>query len=85
MPIEVTVYRRENCSLCEKAMATVERVVDDTELSVSIEQRDVDTDSALQAAYSDRVPVIAIDGEECFELRLTAAEFRQALHAAAAA
>lgn len=81
--VRVTVYRRDNCTLCEKALATIEAVVDDTELAVEIEQQDVDTDAELQAAYGDRVPVVVIDGKECFEGRLTGAAFRQELHAAA--
>ncbi len=37
------------------------------ELDFSIETRDIDADEALQRAYFERIPVIALDGEELFD------------------
>ena len=82
-PVEVTVYRRENCHLCESALETIERVADDSEVAVSITEIDVDTDESLAAAYGDRVPHILIDGADAFSYRVHAAAFRTELRAAA--
>jgi hypothetical protein len=35
---------------------------------VAFAERDIETDDALLRRYLERIPVIAIDGEEAFEL-----------------
>jgi hypothetical protein len=37
------------------------------ELGFALEERDIDGDEALQRAYFERIPVVALDGEELFE------------------
>jgi hypothetical protein len=37
------------------------------ELGFALEERDIDGDEALQRAYFERVPVVALDGEELFD------------------
>ena len=58
----VTVYSRPDCHLCAEAMATLRRM--QRELGLSLTERDIDGDEILQRAYFERVPVIALDGEE---------------------
>ena len=58
----VTVYSRPDCHLCAEAMATLRRM--QRELGFSLTERDIDGDEILQRAYFERVPVIALDGEE---------------------
>ena len=58
----VTVYSRPGCHLCEEAIATLRRL--QAELGFGLAERDIDADEALQRAYFERVPVIALDGEE---------------------
>ena len=58
----VTVISRQGCHLCEVAEADVERIC--TDLGVLWEVTDVDADPELRAEYSERVPVILVDGEE---------------------
>lgn len=61
----VTVYSRPDCHLCADAMATLRRM--QRELGFSLTERDIDGDEILQRAYFERVPVIALDGEELFD------------------
>ena len=61
----VTVYSRPGCHLCEEAIATLRRL--QRELGFGLAERDIDGDEALQRAYFERVPVIALDGEELFD------------------
>jgi glutaredoxin len=73
----VTVYSRPDCHLCEDAVATLRRMRD--ELGFSLIERDIDSDEALQRAYFERVPVIALDGEELFDFFVDEAALRERL------
>jgi glutaredoxin len=61
----ITVYSRPDCHLCAEAMATLRRL--QGELGFALQERDIDGDEALQRAYFERIPVIALDGEELFD------------------
>ncbi len=58
----VTVYSKPGCHLCEDAMAELRRLR--PELGFELEERDILDDEALNCAYFERIPVIALDGEE---------------------
>jgi glutaredoxin len=58
----VTVYSRPGCHLCADAMAILRELQE--ELGFALNERDIDGDEALQRAYFERIPVIALDGEE---------------------
>jgi len=58
----VTLISRAGCHLCEQAEFTLRRLRD--ELGFTYEELDVDADPARQEAYSDRVPVVLVDGKE---------------------
>ncbi|MEA2210005.1 MAG: hypothetical protein QOF54_2482 [Solirubrobacteraceae bacterium] len=73
----VTVYSRPDCHLCAEAVATLRRMRD--ELGFSLTERDIDQDEALQRAYFERVPVIALDGEELFDFFVDEAALRERL------
>ena len=61
----VTFYGRPGCHLCDDAMAVVERVR--TRQPFALEVIDIEADDALLLAYLERIPVVAVDGEERFE------------------
>jgi glutaredoxin len=65
MSVGVTVYSRPDCHLCAEAMTTLRRM--QRELDFELTELDIDGDEALQRAYFERVPVIALDGEELFD------------------
>jgi glutaredoxin len=73
----VTVYSRPGCHLCEEAIATLRRL--QRELGFGLAERDIDCDEALQRAYFERVPVIALDGEELFDFFVDEAALRERL------
>ena len=73
----VTLITRDGCHLCVDAEATVRQL--QPELGYALEILDVDADSALKADYSDRVPVVLIDGKEHGYWRIEEARFRNAL------
>ena len=74
---QVTLITRAGCHLCEEAETVLRRLRD--ELDYGYEERDVDADPALRAEYSDRVPVVLIDGREHGYWRVEEPRFRRAI------
>ena len=68
----LTLYGKPGCHLCEDARAAVERVRAEREFE--LREVDVTLDPALMREYGERIPVIALDGEEVLELRVDARE-----------
>ncbi|MFB6280560.1 MAG: glutaredoxin family protein [Haloferacaceae archaeon] len=75
----VTVYSREDCHLCEEALATVREVAESADAEVTVETVDVDEDPDLRAAYGDRVPYVLVDGDPAAKLRVDPADVRARL------
>lgn len=73
----VTLITRVDCHLCADAEQLLRRLA--AELGFGYGELDVDTDPARRAEYSDRVPVILIDGKEHGYWRVEEARFRKAL------
>ncbi len=67
MPI-VTVFGKPGCHLCEEAKAAVERVRG--RRSFDLREVDVSLDPSLHREYGERIPVLALDGEELFEFHV---------------
>jgi hypothetical protein len=74
---EVVLYGRDGCHLCEDALVMIEEVA--TRVPFVLEQRDIESDDALLARYLERIPVVTIDGVECFELEFDAEAFERAV------
>ena len=64
MPL-VTLYGKPGCHLCDDARELVEIVRRD--LPFELREVDVSLDPGLLRAYLERIPVIALDGEELFD------------------
>jgi glutaredoxin len=62
----VTLYGRRGCHLCDDARAALERIR--AERAFDLEEVDIESDDALFKRYLERIPVVALDGEELFEL-----------------
>ncbi|MGX7677613.1 glutaredoxin family protein [Jatrophihabitans sp. DSM 45814] len=73
----VTLITRVGCHLCETAESGLLRL--QAELGFELATLDVDSDRALANEYSDRVPVILIDGAEHGYWQLEESRFRSAL------
>jgi glutaredoxin len=74
---KVTVYSKPDCHLCADAMVALRRLQE--ELGFALEERDISTDEALHRAYFERIPVIAIDGEELCDYFVEEAVVRERL------
>ena len=76
----VTLYGRPGCHLCEDALEIVQRVR--AEVAFELHERDIEADDELMKAYLERIPVVAVDGEELFELFVDEAALRAAVSSA---
>lgn len=73
----VTLVTRTGCHLCADAEATLRRL--SAELGFGYEEVDVDSSAELRAEYSDRVPVVLLDGKEHGYWRVEEPRLRGAL------
>jgi glutaredoxin len=73
----VTLVTRAGCHLCEDAEKLLRRLAG--ELGFGYDEVDVDGTPELRAEFSDRVPVVLIDGAEHGYWRVEEARFRAAV------
>jgi hypothetical protein len=61
----VTLYGKPGCHLCDDAR----RVIDDVRMTrrFDLQEVDITRDAGLFREYGERIPVVAVDGEEEFE------------------
>lgn len=73
MLVEVTLYTRANCSLCEKAKASIR----ESGATVRLTEIDIDTDDLLRDLYNAHVPVIFVQDREAFRHFVHPEEFAE--------
>jgi hypothetical protein len=61
----VTLYGRPGCHLCDDARDALLRIRRHTPFA--LEERDITADDDLHRRYLERIPVVALDGEELFD------------------
>ncbi len=76
-PSSIVLVTRVGCSLCAEAEPLVARAA--AEAGLPLEVRDVDADPADVARWSDKVPVVLLDGEEHAFWRIDERRLRKAL------
>ena len=74
---EVVLYGKAGCHLCEEARAEIARVR--ARRPFDLREIDVSLDPVLHARYGERIPVVAVAGEEVFEYHVDAAELERLL------
>ncbi len=75
----VVLYARQGCHLCDEARVVIETVR--TQIPFTFEEVDIEGDDALLRDYGIRIPVVAVDGEELFEISVDLATLRAAVRA----
>ena len=76
--VQVTVIGRDSCHLCDDATDLIESVLTDFQ-NVSLEKRLVEESSEWLEFYTDKVPVILIEGVEHGYWRVNEEIFRGSL------
>jgi glutaredoxin len=73
----VTIYGRPGCHLCDDALVVLERIRADAPFT--LETVNIEEDDALLRAYLERIPVVALDGDEVYDFRVDEADLRARL------
>ncbi|MGI8803003.1 MAG: glutaredoxin family protein [Solirubrobacteraceae bacterium] len=73
----VELYGHADCCLCRTALEVLARLR--RELDFELVEHDITADDALHRAYFERVPVVALDGDELFDFRVDEAVLRARL------
>ncbi len=73
----VVLYGKPGCCLCDEARAAVAEVR--AHQPFELEEVDVSTDPELHHLYGERIPVLALDGDELFEFHVDADELARRL------
>jgi glutaredoxin len=76
----VTLYGRPGCHLCDDARIVLERLR--ATAPFALEEVDIESDDALLKRYLERIPVIALDGEELYDFFVDAPDLQRRVAAA---
>ena len=76
-PLDVTLYTRAGCHLCEEAKAQMAPLL--REFGASLREVDVDSDPVLHERYTEEVPVIFLGSRKVAKHRLDLDQFRRQL------
>lgn len=77
--LEVVLYTRAGCHLCDDAKQLLRQLQRKTPFE--FEEIDIDRDPQLQQRYNDEVPVILVHGKKAFKYRIDPAHFLKRLNA----
>jgi glutaredoxin len=61
----LTLYGRPGCHLCDEARTQLLALA--PELGFTLAERDIEADDDLLRRYLERIPVVALEGEELFD------------------
>lgn len=73
--IDVILYTRKQCALCDEAKSAISEASSRYGLRVAMREVDIDRDPALRDRFTDDVPVIYINGTEAFRHRVQPEDF----------
>ena len=76
-PPTVTLYGKAGCCLCDDAKRAIEQVRQTRPFHY--DEIDVSLDPVLHARYGERIPVVALAGEEVFEYHVDPLELERLL------
>ena len=80
---ELTLYTREDCSLCEEMHEALRDVKAQAPFHLNVV--DVTKNAELLRKYGDRVPLLALDGRISFKTRIDPRKLRRKLRRASRA
>jgi glutaredoxin len=81
-PLEVTVYSRPGCHLCEEAKARMQPLL--AEFGCTLREVNIDLDGELRRRYSSDIPVVYIGQQKAAKHRVDLRQFRRQLEEARA-
>jgi glutaredoxin len=73
MAARITLYGRPGCHLCDGARSVLQRIGE------PFDEFDIEADDALLKRYLERIPVVALDGEELYDFFVDESDLRRRL------
>jgi glutaredoxin len=73
--VEVEIYSRPGCHLCEEAKKVIERV--QRRVGFGLKVIDIETNADLEKQYGEEIPVVFINGTKAFKYHVDEAEFEK--------
>jgi glutaredoxin len=77
--MQLRLYSRPGCHLCEEMKAVVERVLRSTHVDADVSEVDISKNADLEARYGLEIPVLEIDGRKIAKYRITDRDLRRAI------
>jgi hypothetical protein len=74
----VLMYSRPGCGLCDEAREVI--LAQRARTPFVYEEVDISGNDLLELEYGIRIPVVLVDGEELFEVRIDPATFASMVH-----
>ena len=71
--IDVEIYSRPGCHLCDEAKDVIERV--QHRFAFGLRIINIETDPELEQEYGEQIPVVFINGIKAFQYHVDEAEF----------
>jgi glutaredoxin len=73
--INVEIYSRPRCHLCDEAKEIIERVQRRTGFALRI--INIESDPELEKEYGEQIPVVFIEGQKAFKYHVDEVEFEK--------
>ena len=67
-PIDVTVYSRPGCHLCEVAQEVILATARQGAIQIDLRVVDIESNAELRDAYDQQIPVVVIEGKKAFKV-----------------
>jgi glutaredoxin len=68
--VSLVLYGRPGCHLCDEARTVLQRI------GHPFEEIDIEADDALLKRYLERIPVVALDGQELYDFFIDEPDLR---------
>ena len=75
--IQLTIYSRPGCHLCDDMKAIVQHVA--RTIPLTLQEIDISTDAALDAQYGLEIPVLMVEGKKAAKYRVAEEELLKIL------
>ena len=73
--IQVDIYSRPGCHLCDEAKEVIERV--QRRIAFDLKVTNIETDQDLEKQYGEQIPVVFVNGAKVFKYHVDEAEFEK--------
>jgi glutaredoxin len=73
--IQIDIYSRPGCHLCDDAKAVIERV--QRRYAFALREINIESDPALEKEYGEQIPVVFVNGNKAFKYHVDEAELEK--------